>query len=153
MATVASVPPLEEQICFALYSASRSLTARYRDILAPIGITYPQYLALLVLWEGGPVSVSTLGQRLHLDSGTLSPLVRRLETAGFVARTRSTSDERVVEVSLTAAGDDLRSVAPGIADQICASTGLPLEELHDLQRQVASLAERVRSLNRPTTHP
>jgi len=142
-----TAPALEDQICFALYSASRSLTARYRDLLAPLGLTYPQYLALVVLWDTGTTSVSSLGERLHLDSGTLSPLLRRMETAGLVVRNRATADERVVEVSLTEAGDALRVHAPRIADEICASTGLPIDELMALQSQVAALADRVRSLD------
>lgn len=140
-------PPLEEQICFALYSASRSLTTRYRQLLAPLGVTYPQYLVLVVLWETGTTSVGRLGERLQLDSGTLSPLLRRLERAGLVVRGRSTTDERVVEVSLSPRGDELRSEGPRIADAICASTGLPLDDLRELQAQVAALAERVRSLS------
>jgi DNA-binding MarR family transcriptional regulator len=146
MADKTAILPVEEQICFALYSASRSLTARYRDLLAPLGITYPQYLAMLVLWESGTTSVGRLGERLHLDSGTLSPLLRRLETAGLVTRARSALDDRSVEVSLSAAGERMRDEAPRIADEICASTGLPLDELRDLQNQISTLAERVRAL-------
>ena len=142
-----TAPALEDQTCFALYSASRSLTARYRDLLAPLGLTYPQYLALVVLWDSGTTSVSSLGERLHLDSGTLSPLLRRMETAGLVVRKRATADERVVEVSLTEAGDALRVHAPSIADEICASTGLPIDDLMALQRQIAALAEHVRALD------
>ena len=140
------VPRLEDQICFALHSASRSITGRYRSLLAPLGLTYPQYLVMLVLWETGTSSIKDLSDRLFLDSGTLSPLVRRLETLSLVARTRSSADERVVEVVLTQAGDDMRSRAPQIAEQICASTGLPLDKLHKLQQQVASLSQRVRAL-------
>jgi len=142
-----TAPALEDQICFALYSASRSLTARYRELLAPLGITYPQYLALVVLWDSGTTSVGSLGERLHLESGTLSPLLKRMEALGLVARSRAGSDERVVEVSLTPAGDTLRTEAPRIADAICASTGLPLDDLMALQRQIATLAEHVRALD------
>lgn len=136
--------PLEQQICFALYSASRSITGRYRELLAPLGITYPQYLALLVLWESGASTVGELGDRLDLDSGTLSPLLRRLELMGFVARVRSIDDERVVNITLTPAGDEMRSHAPHIAEQIGASTGLAPENLRALQQQVASLSAHVR---------
>lgn len=146
MPATALLPP-EQQICFALYSASRSITARYRELLAPLGITYPQYLVLLILWESGTSTVGHLGERLQLDSGTLSPLLRRLEALGLVTRTRSASDERVVEIALTGAGDDMRAHAPHIAEQICASTGLASAELADLQSQIASLAERVRALD------
>jgi DNA-binding MarR family transcriptional regulator len=145
MADPEMLPP-EQQICFALYSASRSITGRYRTLLAPLGITYPQYLAMLVLWETGTSTVSQLGDRLQLDSGTLSPLLKRLESLGLVTRGRSATDERVVEVALTPAGDTMRSHAPHIAEQICASTGLPLPELIDLQGQIAALAQRVRAL-------
>lgn len=145
MARIATLP-LEQQICFALYSASRSMTGRYRELLAPLGVTYPQYLALLILWETGASTVGQLGDRLELDSGTLSPLLRRLESLGLVTRTRSVLDERVVEVSLTRAGSDLRTQAPGIAEQICAATGLSRDELVELQGQIAALAGRVRAL-------
>jgi len=138
--------PIEQHICFALYSASRSLTGRYRELLAPLRITYPQYLVLLVLWEIGTGSVRQLGDRLQLDSGTLSPLLRRLETLGLVARSRFTADERVVTVSLTEAGDRMRVHARGISEQICASTGLADEELRELQREIEALATRVRAL-------
>lgn len=145
MADTQMLPP-EQQICFALYSASRSITGRYRTLLAPLGITYPQYLAMLVLWESDTSTVSQLGERLQLDSGTLSPLLKRLEALGLVTRGRSVTDERVVEITLTPAGDAMRSHAPYIAEQICASTGLPLDELVDLQSQIAALAQRVRAL-------
>ena len=136
----------EQQICFALYSASRSMTGRYRTLLAPLGITYPQYLAMLVLWEAGSSTVSQLGDRLQLDSGTLSPLLKRLEALGLVTRGRSARDERVVEITLTLAGSDMRRHAPHIAEQICAATGLPTNELVELQNQIAALAQRVREL-------
>jgi len=145
MADTAVLPP-EQQICFALYSASRSITGRYRELLAPLGVTYPQYLALLVLWETGTSTVGHIGERLQLDSGTLSPLLRRLETLGLVTRARSVTDERVVEIALTEAGDAMRLHAPKIAEQICASTGMPLDELVQLQQQIATLAGRVREL-------
>ena len=139
------VMPLEQQICFALYSASRSMTARYRALLAPLGVTYPQYLALLVLWETGTNTVRELGDRLDLDSGTLSPMLRRLDTLGLIQRTRSSTDERVVNVTLTPAGDVMRSHARHIAEQICASTELPPENLSALQQQIASLSAHVRA--------
>ena len=145
MADQRMLPP-EQQICFALYSASRAITGRYRTLLAPLGITYPQYLAMLVLWESGTSTVSQLGSRLQLDSGTLSPLLKRLESLGLVTRGRSETDERVVQITLTPTGDAMRSHAPNIAEQICASTGLPLPELIDLQSQIAALSQRVRAL-------
>jgi DNA-binding MarR family transcriptional regulator len=138
--------PPEQQICFALYSASRSMTGLYRAVLAPLGITYPQYLVLSVLWESGTTTVSRLGDRVQLDSGTLSPLVKRLETLGLVTRGRSARDERVVEIALTAAGDEMRTHAPAIAEQICAATGLAPDDLAALQSQITDLAQRIRAL-------
>lgn len=143
-------PGLDEQICFALYSASRSLTARYRDLLAPLGITYPQYLVLLVLWREAPMTVGALGDRLQLDSGTVSPLLRRLEAMGLVERARSADDERVVLVHLTAAAVALESEAAGIPAQICAATGLGLDDLGALRDQIAELATHVRGSLEPS---
>lgn len=142
---VPTAPLLDEQICFALYSASRALTARYRELLEPLGVTYPQYLVLLVLWEDGPSTVSHLGDRLHLDSGTLSPLLRRLESVGHITRARTADDERVVEVSLTALGDELRDEAASIPVGICEATGLDPAALVALQRQIATVADNVRA--------
>lgn len=140
-----AAPLLDEQICFALYSASRALTARYRDILAPLGLTYPQYLAMTVLWESGSTTVTRLGERLQLDSGTLSPLLRRLETAGLVTRTRMPQDERSVEIALTHAGVELRAAASGIPHMICDATGLDVDDLRTLHAQIATLAQHVRA--------
>ena len=145
MANEQIMPP-EQQICFALHSASRAMTGRYRALLAPLGVTYPQYLVLLALWQAGTSTVGQLGDRLQLDSGTLSPLLRRLEALGLVDRRRSVNDERVVEIALTPAGDGMRRHAPGITEQICVSTGLPEKDLAELQRQIADLAERMRAL-------
>lgn len=136
---------IDDQICFALYSASRALTARYREFLAPLGITYPQYLVLLALWEGEPLTVSALGERLHLDSGTVSPLLRRLTAAGLIDRRRAAGDERSVEVRLTDAGRALQGEAAGIPAQVCAATGLQLPELVTLRQQINTLAEHVRT--------
>lgn len=136
---------LDEQICFALYRASRSLTARYRELLAPMGLTYPQYLAMLVLWQSEPITVGALGDRLDLDSGTVSPLVRRLEALGLVERKRSGRDERVVHVALTDAGRELRSRAAGIPAEICAATGLAPDDLTALRDEIAGLAHNVRA--------
>lgn len=135
---------LNDQICFALYNASRALTSYYRVLLEPLGLTYPQYLAILALDEFGPTTVAGLGDRLHLDSGTLSPLLKRLEASGLVARVRAVRDERSVEVSLTAEGKLLRGSAADIPDLICASTGLELPDLVALRAQVDALAASVR---------
>lgn len=140
---------IDEQICFALYSASRALTARYRDFLAPLGVTYPQYLVLLVLWERDGLTVSALGERLQLESGTLSPLLRRLETAGLLTRRRTRTDERVVEVRLTDAGRALQTQAADIPLQVCSATGLELDDIVALREQVAMLAAHVRGSTEP----
>ncbi|RFA23572.1 MarR family winged helix-turn-helix transcriptional regulator [Subtercola boreus] len=142
-------PLLDDQICFALYNASRALTARYRPLLDPLGLTYPQYLALLVLWEEGPSTVLHLGERLMLDSGTLSPLVRRLEGAGLVTRMRLPEDERSVLITLTEAGDRLRERTAGIQSQICGATGLDLPDLHALRDQIADVSAHVRETAQP----
>lgn len=141
---------LDQQICFALYSASRSLTAKYRDLLAPLGITYPQYLVLLVLWENSPTTVGALAERLQLDSGTMSPLVRRLVAAGLIEKVRSEADERIVLVRLTAQGRALESEAAGIPAQICAATGLGLDDVAALREQIAELATHVRGSIEPS---
>jgi DNA-binding MarR family transcriptional regulator len=140
---VSGVNPLalEHQVCFALYSASRAVTAAYRPLLAPLGVTYPQYLVLLVLWEHGTRSVRDLGEALHLDSGTLSPLLKRLEAGGLVTRQRSADDERQVLVGLTAAGRDLRERAVDVPAQLHAATGIDDETLALLKRTCEALIE------------
>ena len=95
---------LEKQVCFALYAASRAVTGLYRPALDALGLTYPQYLVMLVLWERGPAMVKELGTTLDLDSGTLSPLLKRLEAASYVTRTRNAADERALDIELTDAG-------------------------------------------------
>ena len=144
-ASPGTAPLLDEQICFALYAASRALTARYRELLEPLGLTYPQYLVLLVLWEQGTTGVSGLGERLHLESGTLSPLLRRLDALGLVTRARASTDERAVQVSLTPAGDELRTQAARIPDAICAATGLGPTDIAALTATVGTVADRVRA--------
>lgn len=123
---------LRRQVCFALYTASRAMVDVYRPILAEFGLTYPQYLVLLVLWEGEqeqPPTVSGLGARLQLDSGTLSPLLKRLEAAGLVVRRRSTADERRVAVELTPAGWALRGRMADVPRQLAQATGLSADDL------------------------
>jgi DNA-binding MarR family transcriptional regulator len=145
MPTAIETPLLDEQICFALYSASRALTARYRVLLEPLGLTYPQYLVLLVLWESGATSVRGLGERVHLDSGTLSPLLRRLENSGLITRSRLSTDERSVRVELTSRGDSMRERVAHIPASICEATGLSIPELITLQGQVSAVAAHVRA--------
>ena len=132
---------LDHHLCFALYSASRAMTAAYRPMLTKLNLTYPQYLVLLVLWEEGRVTVGRLGERLQLDSGTLSPLLKRLEANGFVRRERSHTDERLVEVTLTPAGRRLERKAQCIPEQLFSSTGMTEKEAADLRDAVRNLTD------------
>ncbi len=134
---------LDNQLCFALYTASRAMTRAYQPLLEELDITYPQYLVLLVLWEQDGVRVSGLGERLHLDSATLTPLLKRLETRGLIERRRSAVDERVVEVFLTTDGKRARRRAQDIPEAMLCKSGLSLAELTRLR---AALQEVTRSL-------
>jgi MarR family transcriptional regulator, organic hydroperoxide resistance regulator len=131
---------LRHQVCFALYSASRAVTSAYRPILDRLGLTYPQYVALLVLWEHGDTTVKDLGTALMLDSGTLSPLLKRLEAAGLVERRRNRADERSVVVGLTPAGAALRTRAVGVPAELASKTGLAPENLAALRDTLTALA-------------
>ncbi|RKN37797.1 MarR family winged helix-turn-helix transcriptional regulator [Streptomyces hoynatensis] len=130
---------LDRQVCFALHAASRAFDAVYRRALRDLGLTYPQYLVMLVLWEDGPLPVKRLGERLRLDSGTLSPLLKRLEGAGLVRRERSARDERSVLVRPTEAGAALRERTAPVPRQITEATGLSLAEIHDLATRLTRL--------------
>jgi DNA-binding MarR family transcriptional regulator len=134
---------LDRQVCFALYAASRAVTQLYRPLLGALGLTYPQYLVMLVLWERGPVTVSELGVALDLDSGTLSPLLKRLAAAGLVTRGRRADDERSVEVAATEAGSALRAKAAAVPRKIAKATGLRAAELAELRRNLTTLTEVV----------
>lgn len=140
---------LDDQLCFSLYAASRAVTSAYTPLLAPLGLTYPQYLVMLVLWEGDGLSVKALGERLVLDSGTLTPLLKRLEAQGLVQRRRSTQDERVVELFLTAAGSNLRERAATIPEQLLClfapgAEASAVEGVGALRDALRGLAARVR---------
>lgn len=132
---------LSDQVCFALYAASRALTSLYRPVLDELGLTYPQYLVLLVLWERGSVPVRELGAALHLDYGTLTPLLKRLEAHGIVRRERSASDERSVLITLTEQGtalqDSARSV-PALAGNATAMERAELDQLLALLRKLTA---------------
>ncbi|MFK0155485.1 MarR family winged helix-turn-helix transcriptional regulator [Streptomyces sp. NPDC090499] len=130
---------LDRQICFSLHAASRAFNGVYRVILKDLGLTYPQYLVMLVLWEQGDLPVKKLGEHLRLDSGTLSPLLKRLEAAGLVRRERSTRDERSVEVRLTEEGTALRERALEVPRRIVAATGFDVEEIRDLKTRLDQL--------------
>lgn len=132
---------LDQQLCFALYSASLAMTKAYRPLLDALGLTYPQYLVMLVLWERDVISVGELGERLNLDSGTLTPLLKRLEAQGRLARNRSASDERRVEVSLTEDGRALRVQARAIPPRILEGVGCTLDELGSLTRRLQALRQ------------
>ncbi|MCW2770898.1 MAG: MarR family transcriptional regulator [Aeromicrobium sp.] len=120
---------LEEQVCFALAVASRQVVAAYRSVLEPLGLTHPQYLVMLTLWEHGELSVKRLSETLHLDPGTLSPLLKRLETAGLVSRTRSAADERVLVVRPTPQGSALRGDALQVPGTMLARLGMDESDL------------------------
>jgi len=130
---------LDQQICFSLNAASRAFGGIYRVILKDLGLTYPQYLVMLLLWEHGELPVKKLGEHLRLDSGTLSPLLKRLETAGLVRRERSARDERSVEVRLTEEGAALRDQAVQVPRRIVAATGFDVEEIRELRSRLDEL--------------
>jgi DNA-binding MarR family transcriptional regulator len=134
---------LDEALCFALYSASRALTGFYRPLLDKLGITYPQYLVLLALWERDGVAVGALAERLRLDYGTLSPLLKRLQTAGLIRRERREDDERSVTVSLTETGRALRARADCIPQEVVAATGLDDESFESLRETLQRLTAAV----------
>ncbi|MFD3333414.1 MarR family winged helix-turn-helix transcriptional regulator [Streptomyces sp. NPDC058700] len=148
METLDTVPDeeflrLDHQICFSLHAATRAFNGVYRDALKELGLTYPQYLVMLVLWEHGELPVKGIGERLRLDSGTLSPLLKRLEAAGYVERRRSPEDERSVTVRPTAEGAALKAKALAVPRRIAAATGLDLEEIRDLRGRLDALALRL----------
>ncbi|GIE88317.1 MarR family winged helix-turn-helix transcriptional regulator [Actinoplanes regularis] len=125
---------LDEMICFQLYAASRAMTAMYRPLLDPHGLTYPQYLVLRVLWHDGPTTVRDLGRTLRLDSGTLSPLLKRLEAQGHLTRARGADDERTVLVSLTGTGERLRDEIGDLNQALLCSVNLTVDELAQLHQ-------------------
>ncbi len=134
---------LDDQLCFALYAASRAVTARYRPMLEELGVTYPQYLVLMLLWEEDGQTVGQLGQRLALDSGTLSPLLKRLTAAGLVTRHRRADDERSVSVRLTEAGRALQGPACSISAEMISALDLDREQFAELRGQLRTITERV----------
>ncbi|UFU04480.1 MarR family transcriptional regulator [Ruania suaedae] len=138
MGTQESPRAVDRMLCFALYTASRVTTQAYRRVLAPWGLTYPQFLVLVELWDRGPLTVSDLGEDLALDSGTLSPLLTRLERSGFVSRSRTSEDARVVTVQLTAAGSRLREDMAEVPGQIADCMNL---EPYEAKALISSLQE------------
>lgn len=136
-------PRLDQQLCFAVYSAAHSFTRFYKPLLSALGLTYPQYLALMVLWESDGLSVSAIGERLLLDSGTLTPLLKRLENMGLVTRRRSASDERQVEVHLTDKGRDLERQAAAFPGQILDASACTAQELDALRQTLVTLRRQL----------
>ncbi len=136
---------LDGQICFSLHAASRAFNGVYRVLLKDLGLTYPQYLVMLVLWERGETPVKKLGEHLRLDSGTLSPLLKRLEAAGLVRRERSARDERSVEVRLTEKGAAMREPALQVPRRIFQATGFDVGELRELRERLDQLTSTLDS--------
>ncbi|NJC44570.1 MarR family winged helix-turn-helix transcriptional regulator [Xanthomonas arboricola] len=130
---------LDNQLCFALYSANLAMHKLYRGLLKTLDLTYPQYLVLLVLWQTDGRSVSEIGERLYLDSATLTPLLKRLQAAGLVTRTRAASDERQVIIALTDAGRALRVKAGAVPEQVLCASACSLDELRQLKQQLETL--------------
>ena len=130
---------LDRQVCFALAAASRSVIGLYRPVLAPLGLTHPQYLVMLALWERSPRTVSDIGGALYLDPATLSPLLKRLEAAGLLTRARSVDDERALAVTLTPAGVELRSQAEKVPGQIVERLGVPVAQLERVRDELSAL--------------
>jgi DNA-binding MarR family transcriptional regulator len=135
---------LDNQLCFALYATTRAVMQAYEPLLSKLGVTYPQYLALLVLWQDDGVTMKALGERLYLDSGTLTPLLRRMDEAGLVTRNRSEKDERVVEVWLTLAGKRLKKQAFGVPAAMFCKSGMSPPEYLRLRNELRTIFERLR---------
>jgi MarR family transcriptional regulator, organic hydroperoxide resistance regulator len=130
---------LDNQLCFALYSASLAMTKSYKPHLDKLGLTYPQYLVMLVLWQQDDVLVKTIGERLFLDSGTLTPLLKRLEASTFIVRTRDASDERQVRITLTREGRELKKKAQNIPHEMLCASGQPQHVLANLRDQLSAI--------------
>lgn len=135
---------LDNQLCFAIYACSRSLTRLYRPLLKQLSVTYPQYLVLMVLWENNQQSVTELGKRLLLDSGTLTPLLKRMENSGIIQRIRSQKDERKVVVRITEKGRDLKKQAYKIPEKIFCQSGLTIKEFVRMKNDLEQLLGRIR---------
>lgn len=134
---------LEQQICYAMHTTVRAFDAVYRELLAEHGLSYPQYIALMTVGEHGPLTVSGLGEHLRLDSGTLSPLLKRMEAAGLVERVRDPEDERRVLVTATPAGHDRLAALGDVPHQIAVRSGLSRQEMLDLHRTLRQVTERL----------
>ncbi|MEV4111749.1 MarR family transcriptional regulator [Nonomuraea sp. NPDC049695] len=140
---------LDRQVCFALSIASRSVIGLYRPLLQPMGLTHPQYLAMLALWQHEPLSVKELGELLRLDPGTLSPLLKRLQALGYIHRERNSKDERSLAVTLTPAGRELRAQAEKIPPAIVARLGMDIDELQGLHQMLMRVIAATRGADDP----
>ncbi len=138
---------LENQLCFALYATALAMGKTYRPLLAELGLTYPQYVVLMALWQHGELSVGALGEAVSLDSGTLSPLLRKLDSQGLVRRARSANDDRSVLISLTPPGRALRKRAYGVRAKVACSTGCSAAQREDLMAQLNHLRAGLRVAN------
>ena len=138
---------LANQLCFPLYAAARNVTGLYTPWLKPLGLTYTQYIVLLVLWEKDGLSVTEIGEKLMLDNGTLSPLLKKLEQAGYVSRQRSREDERIVSIVLTAAGKALQEKAKDVPRQVAGCFGLPPEKARTLYTLLYELLDSRKNRN------
>jgi DNA-binding MarR family transcriptional regulator len=138
-------PPVDAHLCFALYSASLNMTQRYKPLLEELGVTYPQYLVLLVLWNQQHLGIKDIAERLHQDPGSITPIVKRLEVQGYVKRRRDVEDERNVIVSLTEVGENLRDTACGIHDAIASICGMPNEKTKELVTELLALRGNLES--------
>lgn len=127
---------LSNQVCFPVYMLAKEIVSRYRPFLEELGVTYPQYLVLLVLWEEDGQTVSQIGEKLHLDSGTLTPLLKRMEQKQIIVRTRNSADERSVIITLTSQGKDLREKALAVPKQLIDAMKVPLEELIQFKKMI-----------------
>ena len=134
---------LDNQLCFLLYAGSRAVTKKYRPLLENLGLTYPQYLVMLVLWESDGIPVKQLSVKLSLDTGTLTPLLKRLETAGLITRIRTISDERSVEINLTADGTALKEKAYAVPGELLCSSGLSIDEFIKLRGELKLLLDKL----------
>ncbi|MQT13773.1 MarR family winged helix-turn-helix transcriptional regulator [Segnochrobactrum spirostomi] len=138
-----SVPTIDELLCFAIYSAEHAFTRAYRPLLSELGLTYPQFLIMTALWEADALTMKVLGERLRLDSGTLTPLLKRLEAAGLVRRARNRDDERVVDITLTDEGRALKDRSAAIWEHMIPAVGLCREDIDTLRSSLGRLRERL----------
>ena len=134
---------LNNQLCFAVYSTAHTFNRIYKPLLEPLGLTYPQYLVMLVLWEEDGATVKAIGDKLHLDSGTLTPLLKRMETAGHITRTRDSADERQVRIALTPAGRALKAKAKSVPTRILAATGRSVADIKALKAEIMRLQDSI----------